>query len=259
MEKTKFSKREWIHLIITLSIIQAGVWFVSFVYAGSTNALGYVSFAGTLISIILAVLAIGYTYGESQQQKNSSATLANQIDSLITIKEKLEVQAESLQGIKLLEENFAKFSNQVESRFMETQHQVNIVHQGVNSIAYNTLGHKQAALDLSFLFNNAKAFDNFYHHLNFCLIAVFIDREFKKNIHNTFDEFNIILNELNFEYYAMYTSRDMIVGGCTTTCNMLSFLGVFNYQLDHIDPLLIDFFKYCRERLKEAPVTGNNL
>lgn len=119
-EKTKFSKREWIHLIITLSIVQAAIWFVSFVYANNSSALGYISFAGTIISIILAVLAIGYTYGESHQQKNSSLTLANQIESLVAIKDKLEIQAESLSDIKHLKNTLENFSNKVDNHFFET-------------------------------------------------------------------------------------------------------------------------------------------
>ncbi|MFH7410191.1 hypothetical protein, partial [Acinetobacter variabilis] len=120
-EKSEFNKREWIHLIITLSIIQAFIWWVSFQFAGNSSALGYVSFAGTLISIILAVLAIGYTYGESQQQKNSSSTLSNQIESLIKIKDKLEVQADALTGIKDLHHFLGNISQKLDGHFEETK------------------------------------------------------------------------------------------------------------------------------------------
>lgn len=104
-EKNSFSKREWILFIIILLIIEGFIFWVSFQFAGNSSALGYVSFAGTLISIILAVLAIGYTYGESQQQKNSSNTLANQIESLIQIKEKLGNQIEIIEEISNLKKD----------------------------------------------------------------------------------------------------------------------------------------------------------
>ncbi|WP_327857650.1 hypothetical protein [Acinetobacter guillouiae] len=125
-EKTKFSKREWIHLIITLSIVQAAIWFVSFVYANNSSALGYISFAGTIISIILAVLAIGYTYGESQQQKNSSSTLGNQIESLIKIKDKLEIQAEALEDIKSVKNHIIDLSEKLDSSFKETNSNIGL-------------------------------------------------------------------------------------------------------------------------------------
>lgn len=257
-KQNKFTKREWVHLLITLSVIQAFIWWVSFQFAGNSSALGYVSFAGTLISIILAVLAIGYTYGESQQQKNSSSTLANQLDSLVKIKDKLEVQASALEGIKGLEDNFAKLSNLVDSRFIETQQQVNNVNQAVNYLTSNVFMQKPLQYDLSYLFNNVKSFDNFYQQLNFCLIAVFFEREFKKSSHYTFEEFNQILNELNFDYVSLSTTRDMLFGSCTATCNMLAFLGTFNYQSHYIDPLLKDLFISSANRLKNTTFMGTN-
>lgn len=95
-----FTKREWIQLIITLTIFQAFFWYAVFENSGSASALGYVSFAGTLVSIILAVLAIGYTYGESISQKNKSEGLANQIDTLGGLIESVEVEAKSLEKIQ---------------------------------------------------------------------------------------------------------------------------------------------------------------
>lgn len=67
----EFSKREWVFSIVIVSLVQAFVWYSAFVNAGSGSALNFISFAGTLVSIILAVLAIGYTYGESISQKKS--------------------------------------------------------------------------------------------------------------------------------------------------------------------------------------------
>lgn len=123
-EPVLFSKREWIHLIITLSIIQAFIWWVSFQFAGNSSALGYVSFAGTLISIILAVLAIGYTYSESQQQKNSSNALSNQIESLIKIREDLQEQAEALKSIEDLHNSLVSISSKIDGHFQETKHKI---------------------------------------------------------------------------------------------------------------------------------------
>lgn len=136
-EKSKFTKREWIHLIITLSVIQAFIWWISFQFAGNSSALGYVSFAGTLISIILAVLAIGYTYGESHQQKNSSTTLANQIESLVAIKDKLEIQTEALNDIKLLKDHLKSFSDKVDNHFVETHNKIGGFTKQLNSIKIN--------------------------------------------------------------------------------------------------------------------------
>lgn len=123
-EKNKFTKREWIHLIITLSIIQAFIWWISFQFSGSSSALGYISFAGTLISIILAVLAIGYTYGESQQQKNSSLTLVNQIEELVKIKDDLKIQADALESMQNLKNDITTFKEEVLNHFFETKNKI---------------------------------------------------------------------------------------------------------------------------------------
>jgi len=97
--KKQFTKREWVQLIITLSLFQAFFWYVVFENGQSGSALAYVSFAGTLVSIILAVLAIGYTYGESISSKNKSDGLAEQIDTLGGLIKNIELEASSLERI----------------------------------------------------------------------------------------------------------------------------------------------------------------
>ncbi|MFI8147033.1 hypothetical protein ACH8JV_19290, partial [Acinetobacter sp. ABJ_C5_2] len=121
---SKFTPREWILSIIIMLIIEAFIFWVSFQFAGNSSALGYVSFAGTLISIILAVLAIGYTYVESQQQKNSSATFATQLDSLVKIKDKLQIQAEALDNIQNLKNDITDFKAEVFDHFSETKNKI---------------------------------------------------------------------------------------------------------------------------------------
>ncbi|MFM5636774.1 hypothetical protein ACET5Y_11245 [Aeromonas veronii] len=104
-----FSKREWVQTIILLSIIQAFFWYVVFENSQSASALGYVSFAGTLVSIILAVLAIGYTYGESISQKNKSNALAEQITTLGELISNIELEAQSLNKIQEISKELSNF------------------------------------------------------------------------------------------------------------------------------------------------------
>ncbi|MBO1280312.1 hypothetical protein [Acinetobacter nosocomialis] len=95
----KVQTRDWIYLFIISFFLQFIIYYFSFIYGGSTKALGYISFAGTLISIILAVIAIGYTYGESIKQKGSSDQLLLEIASLREIKDKLAGQVDILENI----------------------------------------------------------------------------------------------------------------------------------------------------------------
>lgn len=169
-EKTKFTKREWIHLIITLSIIQAAIWFISFVYADNSSALGYVSFAGTLISIILAVLAIGYTYGESHQQKSTSVTFANQLDSLVKIKDDLKIQADALESMQNLKNDMTTFKQEVLNNFFETKNKIEsnngyiqnlinsneLIKKNINK--ENDGDHKQSSIEIVFSENEIDIF-----------------------------------------------------------------------------------------------------
>jgi len=101
MEKTKYKiqQRDWVYILILSMVGQFIIYFLAFVYNSSTNALGYVSFAGTMVSIILAVIAIGYTYGESIRQKHNEDELIIQIRGLSEIKEKLGDQVNVLEQI----------------------------------------------------------------------------------------------------------------------------------------------------------------
>ncbi|WP_353161904.1 hypothetical protein [Acinetobacter guillouiae] len=242
-ENTKFTKREWIHLIITLSIVQAAIWFVSFVYANNSSALGYISFAGTIISIILAVLAIGYTYGESHQQKNSSITLSNQIESLVAIKDKLEIQADSLSDIKNLKSSLENFSNKVDNHFFETNDNL-----------------QKVKLDLQ-VFGKSNNEDG-------QLFDTKLSEESKKLIFNkifisqnkTFIDLSLLIIVLHFENRESYMDKiasfinnitvdktsDMhfgfTVGAAATTTIILEQLNLLDFKEGKIDDLIIDRF-----------------
>lgn len=95
----KIHTKDWIYLFIISFFLQFIIYYFSFIYGGSVKALGYISFAGTLVSIILAVIAIGYTYGESIKQKGSSDQLLLEIASLREIKDKLAGQVDILENI----------------------------------------------------------------------------------------------------------------------------------------------------------------
>lgn len=95
----KMQQRDWVYILILSIVGQFVIYFLAFVYNSSTSALGYISFAGTMVSIILAVIAIGYTYGESIRQKHNEDELIIQIRGLSEIKEKLGDQVDVLEQI----------------------------------------------------------------------------------------------------------------------------------------------------------------
>lgn len=100
--KKRIETKDWIYIFIISFLLQFVIYYFSFIYGSSGKALGYISFAGTLISIILAVIAIGYTYGESIKQKGSSDQLLLEIAGLRDIKDKLAGQVDILENISAI-------------------------------------------------------------------------------------------------------------------------------------------------------------
>lgn len=77
------TKREWIFLIVILLLIQFVVHWLSLKYGSSVSALGYVSFAGTVVSILLGLIAIIYAFVQSFTQASSVVEIREQVDKLI--------------------------------------------------------------------------------------------------------------------------------------------------------------------------------
>jgi hypothetical protein len=85
VEIKKLTTREWILSIVLLALVQFIVQASVFVYCGSGNALNYWSLVGTSVSIILALLAIIWSFIQNLIQQKGSSTIASQIERLQTI------------------------------------------------------------------------------------------------------------------------------------------------------------------------------
>lgn len=64
-----FSRREWLMAILILLMMQAGALTASHAFMSSQDVLNYISFASTIASLVLAVLAIVYGFYQSESQK----------------------------------------------------------------------------------------------------------------------------------------------------------------------------------------------
>lgn len=137
--KKPFSSREWFLATVILALIQGGVWYVAFIHAKSTTALNYVSFAGTIISIILAVLAIVYTYLDSAASKTQGDTLANQIVNLGKVIETIKIEADALSQISGLKKDLLTLSANFTAGITNTQQGVEDVKKIISQLAQNTV------------------------------------------------------------------------------------------------------------------------
>lgn len=115
MDSNKFSKREWLLVILLIMIVQFIVQCIAFLYAGSGSALNYISISGTIVSIVLALLAIIYSYFQSASQVNTSASLNTQIEKLISIvdivKDSKNDFANELKNLENIRENIESSIN----------------------------------------------------------------------------------------------------------------------------------------------------
>lgn len=255
-EKSKFTKREWIHLIITLSIVQGFVWWVSFQFAGNSSALGYVSFAGTLISIILAVLAIGYTYGESQQQKSSSTTLANQIESLVVIKDKLEIQAEALGEIKNLKSEITRFSENFDQQFTATNSRLNSFTEKFHIIDQHRSNPSAVVVNSTIddeekekIFNKMFIENEFlFHATTLILVVAFFEKRRKyEDLPFSIQFFNEI-DELELDE----GSKSLLAGSAFQLSLMLERFQLLRRDLNTLDDIVINYFnKIINENFDE--------
>lgn len=90
------SNERWILLLIVAGLGQYVIsgWVQD--YGSNAQIVSYVSFAGTIVSIILAVLAIVYSYYQSFSQQRDSSNLAVQIDLLRNVVEEVRKSEEDL-------------------------------------------------------------------------------------------------------------------------------------------------------------------
>ena len=137
--KKPYSFREWVLVTVILALVQGSVWYVAFVHAKSTSALNYVSFAGTIISIILAVLAIVYTYLDSASAKTQGDTLANQIINLGKVIETIKIEADALSQISGLKKDLLAFSATFTAGITNTQQGMEDVKKIISQLAQNTV------------------------------------------------------------------------------------------------------------------------
>ncbi len=83
----KLETREWVFIMLIVVLIQFIIQASAWLYGGNSGALGYLSFAGTAVSIILAVLAIIYSFCSHQRKRSHLRILARRLlNSLMSFK-----------------------------------------------------------------------------------------------------------------------------------------------------------------------------
>lgn len=82
--------REWLFTIAIVILIQFIIQVGALIFSDDNNVLNYISFAGTIVSIILATIAIVYSFVQTISQQNASSNISNQVDKLISVVEQID-------------------------------------------------------------------------------------------------------------------------------------------------------------------------
>lgn len=111
------NQKEW-KLLIAITILLEFI-FLQFIYTGSDNKdlVNLFSFGATLISIILALIAIFYSFLQTEAQKEDARFLAAQLSSLANVTDKLANSSDevnsSIVEMKLFVDSLDKISDEV--------------------------------------------------------------------------------------------------------------------------------------------------
>ncbi|TQL87418.1 hypothetical protein [Delftia sp. HK171] len=101
-----FSRREWLMLIVILMMAEAGALIASHSFMEDQNVINYISFASTIASLLLAVLAIVYGFYQSESQRRAGdgvdAHLRNitaTTDRMAKVSDELASNAKAISGV----------------------------------------------------------------------------------------------------------------------------------------------------------------
>lgn len=254
-----FSRREWLFAGALVMLIEYWIFSVSHAVSGEQAIVNYVSFASTIASILLAVIAIIYSFVQTDSQQKTGNAIASQIDHLKNAsielrnsKEQLETQidrfsglAENLNGLQGLVGNQI---NSVQESIQEMQKKLNLnsdVHVAptfegkkdvfdVDLILLAIL-HSTFACDLftTALYQFSKKADSKYTWIDF------IDKHFARPLHSDKESMN--------EYV-----RNLSVG--SSTLMILSTLGfvVKNQDKLELSKQLIEYLTN-KDQIRKSP------
>lgn len=104
-----------------LIICLGSIMVITYEYKNSQEVISHWSFAGTIVSIILALVAIGFTLFQTLSQNLSSGKIADSAEKIVTASNKLDT-SELLQAgevIKSTSKNIAEYNSKVEMKLKE--------------------------------------------------------------------------------------------------------------------------------------------
>ena len=90
--------RDWLFTIVLLLLSEYILFNWTYSFGSDKNLLDHLSFAGTIVSTLLAVIAIFYGFLQSESQNRSSAQIASQISSLKDVVKDIDLSKDKFSG-----------------------------------------------------------------------------------------------------------------------------------------------------------------
>lgn len=254
MDTDEFSKREWLLAILLIMIVQFIVQCIAFLYAGSGSALNYISISGTIVSIVLALLAIIYSYFQSASQVNTSTSLNTQIEKLISIvdivKESKSDFANELKNLENIRENIESSINIQ----LSSHSKVNEISEALDVLVENNITN-YAGNNGANTFSKLVSEGNTIVHLVLLVLHVSIKEgmPFRKIFPQIV---NPLIEDLKEELTRQKISEEFYQGAIVAILNLfeaLDFIEVENESLvptvnSQIEKELADFYEFITSR-----------
>lgn len=160
-DEKNFSRREWLMIIAIFLMAEAWILNISYSFNGEQSVINYVSFASTITSLILAVLAIVYGFYQNETGKKSNAALEAHIDAMKKTQGELDIFVSSV------EEQLKSVSGSAEKLEVigrDLSYSVNKIDDLRGSVEHIKEGQRQNNQNLQDLFNkltnNSKIFED---------------------------------------------------------------------------------------------------
>lgn len=216
--KQPWDRTKWLLLIAILMIIEGFVFYAAMENSNSISALGYISFAGTITSIILAVLAIIYGFVQNGTQDRKSELIAQQmgrvrevVDDLKKSKTDLGDEVEKLESISSGIDRLLLSHNDISSSVSEIKDSLSFVSIAPSNFSGDETNFFKSAASL-----HVVLYVIYYAIVNKCLEDFETVQDYAVDIFREFSEDD---KELLTERYLM-----LLVGQFSTAILFLSFL-----------------------------------
>ncbi|EHH1028494.1 hypothetical protein BT047_RS22220 [Vibrio parahaemolyticus] len=246
----KFETRDWIFAIIIIMLVQFIVQAAAWLYGGNSGALGYLSFAGTAVSIILAVLAIIYSFLQSSSQEKASSNISAQVTKLIDVVDNIEVTEGTLQSTLNELEGVA---NKIDL----TIKQQGKIHREVSDLSNLFRASKVNSEDTGFY---EKPLEKGFNGLSLTLVFIYYSAKLKLTIDEAINELMIpmIEGEKLFQGNNADIFKAFIRGAYMNTYQLLNSVGYIEVNDDETLSLHGNFKLACEKYINSVQKGDRN-